>query len=328
MKYNININQKLCVEQGISYKAAALLDLFSELSSWANAETFADGVYYQLAYNKILTDLPLVFKKKDTVYRFLKELKEKELVDQCKKGKNLQNFIRLSAKGKSLLRFGNKSEASQGSEIYPTTLGNLSEAKNSVQSIAITKDVNQGSEIYPTYNNNIITYNNLYIDFSAISFLINNDKSVFEVWEMQNKKHISNYLDFLKYFEIKVEEEEIEFTVKKLMGRLKRLAFNWNSNKNQKSSSYEGKLDEELNWFISIFNKISSGKYKADPEYKPMLERLIKMGFKSDEMKTAIRNLYSSSPENSFHIKSKFKFATPEYLLKDDNMNKYLNFKI
>ena len=57
MKYNIVINQKVCVDQKISFKAAALLDLFSELSSWANAEVFSDGVYYQLAYSKILSDL-------------------------------------------------------------------------------------------------------------------------------------------------------------------------------------------------------------------------------------------------------------------------------
>jgi hypothetical protein len=39
----------------------------------------------------------------------------------------------------------------------------------------------------------------------------------------------------------------------------------------------------------------------------------------------AIKNLYSSSVENEWHRKNGFKFATPDFLLKDDNMNQYLN---
>ena len=69
----------------------------------------------------------------------------------------------------------------------------------------------------------------IYIDFSAIIFIIKKDEAAFQVFEMQHKKSINNYLEFLKYFEIKVQEEEIDFTVNKLLGRLKRLAFNWNS---------------------------------------------------------------------------------------------------
>jgi hypothetical protein len=87
-------------------------------------------------------------------------------------------------------------------------------------------------------------------------------------------------------------------------------------------------LETELNWFMKVFNQISNSKYKISDTIKQRFANQFAVGFTGDEMKTAIRNLYSSSPENSFHIKSKFKFATPEYLLKDDNMNKYLNFKI
>ncbi len=68
----------------------------------------------------------------------------------------------------------------------------------------------------------------IYIDFPAIIFIIKNAEDRFQTWEMQNKKSFGDYIAFLKYFEIKVEEEELEFTVNKLLGRLKRLAFNWN----------------------------------------------------------------------------------------------------
>jgi hypothetical protein len=236
MKYNIIINQKICIDQEISLKAGALLDLFGELSTWANPSVFDDGVYYQLAYNKILTELPLVFKTKDTMYRFIKELKDKGLIEQRKKGKNLVNFIRLSPTGKKALRFGKKSEAFQGSEKNPTSLGkNPKGLKVPVKPIVIDKFV-QGSEKNPTYNNTN-TINNIYIGFLAYQFLQKNAKQQIDTWEMQNKKTIENYKSFLEYFEIKVEEEEIDFTVNKLLGRLKRLAFNW---KTSSSSSING----------------------------------------------------------------------------------------
>jgi hypothetical protein len=235
MKYNIIINQKLCVDQNISLKAGALLDLFSELSTWANPEVFKDGVYYQLAYNKILTELPLVFKTKDTMYRFVKELKDKDLIEQQKKGVNQQNFIRLSGKGKAALRVGNKSEPYQGSEINPKRVGKKSEPLKLSKTVTVVSNASQGSEKNPTYNNNT-TINNIYIDFLAYQFLQNNAKQQIDTWEMQNKKTIENYKSFLEYFEIKVEEEEIEFTINKLFGRLKRLKYNWKGE--NKSSSF------------------------------------------------------------------------------------------
>lgn len=238
MKYTIVINQKLCVEQGISFKAAALLDLFSELSSWATTETFADGVYYQLAYNKILSDLPLVFQKRDTLYRFIKELKEKGLIEQCKKGKNLQNFIRLSGKGKRVLRFGNKSETQQGSDLNPTSFGNKSEARILQENHTAIEKVNQGSDLNPTYNNNTII-NNIYIDFLAYQFLQNNAKEAIDIWEMQHKKNIPDYRKFLEYFEVVVESDEIEFTSKKLIARLNKLKFNWKGEFNNNNNTVD-----------------------------------------------------------------------------------------
>jgi len=325
MKYNILINQKLCIEQDISFKAAALLDLFSELSTWANPQVFEDGVYYQLAYNKILTDLPLVFKKKDTMYRFIKELKEKGFIEQCKKGVNNQNFIRLSSSGKAVLRVGNKSEPFEGSEKNPTRVGKKSEPSKVVQSVAIIEKVVQGSEINPTYNNTTIINDNIYIDFFGYQFLQKHSKIEIDIWESQNKNSIEDYESFLQYFEIKVQEEEIEFTPNKLLGRLKRLKFNWKgSNKNLQNF----KLENELVWFIKMFNKVSNRNFKVSDEIKELFAKQFKVGFSGDEMAKAVRNLYSSAVPNKFHLDTAFKFATPEYLLKDDNLNKYLNFKI
>lgn len=77
----------------------------------------------------------------------------------------------------------------------------------------------------------------IYIDFSAINFIIKNAKDRFEVFEMQYKKTIPDYIFFLKYYETKVQEEELPFTVNKLLGRLNRLALNWNTSSSKNNYS-------------------------------------------------------------------------------------------
>jgi hypothetical protein len=78
-------------------------------------------------------------------------------------------------------------------------------------------------------NNNINNNkeNNIYKGFKAYQYLKNNYESKIDEWEKQNKKSISNYSTFLEYFEIKVQEEQIELSPNKLLGRLSRLKYNW-----------------------------------------------------------------------------------------------------
>ena len=87
-------------------------------------------------------------------------------------------------------------------------------------------------------------------------------------------------------------------------------------------------LETELKWFIKVFNQTSKSDYKITDTLKQLFAKQFAVGFSGAEFRKAISNLYSSSPKNKFHLQHSFKFATPEYLLKDDNLNKYLNFKI
>ncbi|OCK44355.1 hypothetical protein BA195_06675 [Tenacibaculum soleae] len=86
-------------------------------------------------------------------------------------------------------------------------------------------------------------------------------------------------------------------------------------------------LEDELNWFLKMFNKISNRDFKITDALTQSFAKQFAVGFSGDEMAKAVKNLYSSSVANKFHLQHNFKFATPEYLLKDDNLNKYLNFK-
>jgi hypothetical protein len=226
MEYHIIVNQQMCVKYKLTYLQGALMEFFGKLSTWADAYTFEDGVYYNISYGKIVRELPVIFTSEDKVYRLTKTLVKLELIEQRKKGKDLKNFIRLSVKGKRILRFGKNPEACQGSGKIPTRFVKNPEPQKNAVSPENKEILNQGSGKIPT-NHNQYTNNHIYIDFSAYEFLQKNAQSELEVWEMQNKKSIQDFDRFLEFFQIKVEEEEIEYTVPKLFGRLRRLKFNW-----------------------------------------------------------------------------------------------------
>ena len=87
-------------------------------------------------------------------------------------------------------------------------------------------------------------------------------------------------------------------------------------------------LKTELDWFIKMFNQVSGKDFKITETLQQEFAKQFSVGFSGDEMIKAVRNLYSSSIGNKFHVQSAFKFATPEYLLKEENLNKYLNFNL
>jgi len=226
MQYIITINQQAGHQLGLSLKESALLDLFSKLSTWADAKCFQDGVYYYIAYSAIVKQLPMVFQKENTVYKHLVSLRQKGLILQRKMGSTQKNFICLTQKAKDLFRVGKKSEPVRGWEKNPSWVGKKSEPvegslvpKNQINSFG-------GSEKNPTNTNTIIN-DNIYIDAPAYQYLKKNHAAELETWLMQNKSSIPNFKKFIEYFEIKVYEENISYQCHTLMGRLRKLKFNW-----------------------------------------------------------------------------------------------------
>ena len=141
MRYTHNINASRCIEWGLDLKQGALMDIINQASSWASAVQVEGKTYYWVSRNKIISEIPLAYSKPDTVYRALKLLAEKEVIEHIKEGK--KDLIRLTEKGKKWnvagtiqgdAKLGNKSD----SEINPDKLGNKSE---------------NNSDENPTYNN-------------------------------------------------------------------------------------------------------------------------------------------------------------------------------
>jgi hypothetical protein len=120
MRYNTYINNKKAMEWGLNANQAALFDLLNQLSSWANPMIIGTEVFYYISRGKIIAEIPLFYTKDDTVYRHLKILENKGLINY-KKVEN-KDVIKLTKKGKEW----NLQEVEIRSDLNPT-LGNQSE---------------------------------------------------------------------------------------------------------------------------------------------------------------------------------------------------------
>ena len=134
MRYTHSINAVKCLELDINLAQGALIDLINQASSWAKPHVIDDEVYYWISRNKIIDEIPVAYSKADTVYRSIKSLAEKGIINHVKSGK--RDLINLTEKGKSWnvkgtdigdAKLGNKSELVEKSEINPSEVGNKSE---------------------------------------------------------------------------------------------------------------------------------------------------------------------------------------------------------
>lgn len=151
MRFSTYLNNAKCMEWKINAQQGILFALLYEAPAWAKEEIIENKTYYFVSRNLILEELPMFFEKSDTVYRNLKVLQEKGLIEYIKQGK--KDLIRITAKGKTWNEFkDNNSEKSpsseQNSEKNPNNLGKKSE-----------KEL-KNSEKNPTNNNTIYNYNN------------------------------------------------------------------------------------------------------------------------------------------------------------------------
>ena len=163
MRFSTYLNNVKCMEWKINAQQGILFALLYEAPAWAKEEIIENKTYYFVSRNLILEELPMFFEKSDTVYRNLKVLQEKGLIEYIKQGK--KDLIRITTKGKTWNEFkDNNSEKSpsseQNSEKNPNNLGKKSE-----------KEL-KNSEKNPTNNNTIYNYNNTNILNNIYSLVI------------------------------------------------------------------------------------------------------------------------------------------------------------
>lgn len=152
MRFSTTLNNQKCMEWELNATQGVLIALLYEANAWANEEIIDDKTYYFVSRNLILKELPMFFEKADTVYRNLKVLAEKGIIEYIKhKGMDL---IRLTEKGKSWNFIESNSEKSpnfdNNSEKNPSEFGKKSEnnsGKNpTYKDTNIQKDISKNNK--------------------------------------------------------------------------------------------------------------------------------------------------------------------------------------
>ena len=152
MRFSTTLNNQKCMEWELNATQGVLIALLYEANAWANEEIIDDKTYYFVSRNLILKELPMFFEKADTVYRNLKVLAEKGIIEYIKhKGMDL---IRLTEKGKSWNFIESSSEKSpnfdNNSEKNPSEIGkkseNNSEKNPTYKDTNIQKDISKNNK--------------------------------------------------------------------------------------------------------------------------------------------------------------------------------------
>lgn len=142
MRFCTTLNNQKCMEWGLNATQGILLALLYEANSWAKEVIIEDKTYYFVSRNLIIKELPMFFEKADTVYRILKTLVDKEIIEYIKfKGMDL---IRLTNKGREWNFIASSQE--DNSEKNPSKFGkkseNNSEKNPTYKDTNIQKDIN------------------------------------------------------------------------------------------------------------------------------------------------------------------------------------------
>jgi len=118
VRYSLTLNQVKMVEWDLSVKAGLLMCVMTTLSSWATPVVQGSEVYYILYRDKIIVDIPLIGKSRTTISKFLKELKEKDLIEVV--NENFTPAYRLTSKGREWLSDRKNSNSGEISPVKKT----------------------------------------------------------------------------------------------------------------------------------------------------------------------------------------------------------------
>lgn len=224
MRYTIVINQLQCQKYNLNLNQGGLMDLLSELPSWATERIINGKTYWHISRNKVIDEIPLFYQKPDTVYRAFKHLAKENMIEYLQQ--NRMDFVRLTLKGKGWNKLGNKSELGNESE----QLGNESEF-NVLRNPADKQPLNTVfSDSFPTYNIHNNTSNKR--EEKALDFLEKNYPSKYEKFMMENRTRLGS--DFSRWcddFNLKVVIEKLDWDVNILIARAQLLANNWINNR-------------------------------------------------------------------------------------------------
>jgi DNA-binding PadR family transcriptional regulator len=190
MRITSFINNSKCIEWDLTMQQGALFDLLNQLHTWAEPIAIDGEIYYWASKQMICNEIPLAYNKVDTVYRALKTLREKGLINYRKHGE--KDCISLTAKGKGW-----------NSEINPT-LGNKSEQTRI--------EIRETSEINPTYKNTNI--NNTKI--SNIKKINKNGLNLSDFQQQPSEQVWNDFVEHRKNKKAKLTQTALNLLIKQI----------------------------------------------------------------------------------------------------------------
>ena len=153
MTYNILIDQRFAVANGLTIVQATTLAACMTLPTWTNTITVDGIVWYQYSETKMVDDFPLLFSIPKRVYKNIKELADRGFIELSSFGKT--KYLRFTEKCKTWNR--SKTDFNQ-SENGPQDCNiNIQQSENGLNNSPKT-DSNQsenGPQYYNINNNNI-----------------------------------------------------------------------------------------------------------------------------------------------------------------------------
>lgn len=186
MKFNLHINQMQAIEIGIKNVQEALIFDFLSNRSFGDEVIVENTVWYFISRTKIVTELPILNLKKDTVYRYFKSLEKAGLIFY--KTDKKRDLIRISAKGKKYYSDSVDYTMSEKNPSYYV-------GKKSENEKKLGKKSEKKSEKNPTYNTtmNIIEEEEeeIYLEFAKWIPLRNKIQNL-EVLAKSLKNNIEN----------------------------------------------------------------------------------------------------------------------------------------
>lgn len=98
MQYTVLINQSRSLEWGLNPQQAILFSFLYEATAWADQVEKSGEFYWYMAKNKVITELPLLTDKPDTVYRLMKQLEKLGLIAVTRAGHQMVYSLQEKAK--------------------------------------------------------------------------------------------------------------------------------------------------------------------------------------------------------------------------------------
>ncbi|GHZ69159.1 Primosomal protein I [Vibrio cholerae] len=115
MRFSLYINQEKAMQWGLNIQQAILFSYIHDLPTWGKSFVVSGEVYYWSGKDKIISELPILTDKPDTIKRHMAALEKLGLIERtvCQN----RALVRVTDKGKQW----NKSE--EGREINPNQVG-------------------------------------------------------------------------------------------------------------------------------------------------------------------------------------------------------------